>query len=293
MIECESCGEGPPKGAPILLAKYEKLVARCRPYAVLNDPVRPNCDLSPLGLEIAPEHQFNPFSRSSNNYLDWLAWLDRKTFGLLGMEMPRWVLYDCSEMPGGICGFCMPFDSLPRSMFQGAIPKVSASTPVPVSMAIAIPVAEKGGWLKHTLCSINEISHQAAPPGLRTITFAMALAVFKVKTLYSTLQWRSSELRIHVKFGDLELLTAYTPAHTEPRTLTYRLSVEPEGLQRGLAGKTAYRDAPSNSFYLEADDVDGMIELQHRIEAGERIFVCGRPIRDGSSTFVPLRTNEG
>jgi hypothetical protein len=272
-----------------MLEKYSRLVQTCQPYAVVNRGVLPYCNLAPLGLTIPPENLLSPFTRASDTFLDALAWLDRMTFGFSGMEMPRWVFYDCSEIPGGICGFTRPLTELPRSIFQGSSFPHGAPQAWPVSMAIAIPVIPEGAWLKHTLCSINELSHLAAPAGLRTLTFAMALEMFRVQTLYSTTQWRASELQVHAKFGDLELLTAYTPAHTDPRTLTYRFEVTPERIRRALAGRDAYAPPPPEAFFLDADDVDGMLAVQRRIEAGERLFVCGRPIRDGSTTWVPLR----
>jgi hypothetical protein len=273
-----------------MLEKYQRIIESCRPYAVVNEQVRPFCNLKPLDLEIPGDSLISPFTRASDDFLDALQWLDRMTFGYAGMAMPRWVFYDCSEMPGGICGLTVPYEALPPSLLKGAPAEPDFRGPWPVSMAIAIPLATEGAWLKHTLCSINEVTQLAAPPGLRTITFALALALFNVKTLYSTLQWRSSELRVHLKFGDLELVTAYTPAHSEPCTLTYRCQVTPERLRRGLSGKDAYKPEPEDAFYLDADDVDGMIRIQRRLEAGERIFVCGRPVRDGSTTWVPLRT---
>lgn len=273
-----------------MLEKYTRLVQSCRPYAVVNRGVQPYCNLAPLGLTIPPENLLSPFSRASDTFLDALAWLDRMTFGFAGMEMPRWVFYDCSEIPGGICGFTMPREALPTSIFQGSTFKRGVPAQWPVSMAIAIPVIPEGAWLKHTLCSINEISHLAAPAGLRTLTFAMALDLFRVETLYSTTQWRASELRVHAKFGELELLTAYTPAHSEPRTLTYRFRVTADRIRRALAGRDAYAPTPPDAFLLDADDVEGMRAVQGRLEAGEHIVVTGRPVRDGSTTWVPLRS---
>lgn len=275
-----------------MLEKYPRIIERCQPYAVVNRGLRPYCNLAPLGLTIPPENLRSPFSRASDVFLDALAWLDRMTFGFSGMEMPRWVFYDCSELPGGIVGFTMPFEEIPRSILLGSDQPRGYPINWPVSMAIAIPVIPEGAWLKHTLCSINEVSHLAAPAGLRTLTFAMALEFFKVETLYSTTQWRGSELRVHSKFGELELLTAYTPAHSEPKSLTYRFRVTPERLQRALSGRDAYVAPPADAFHLDADNVDDMIGVQRRLEAGERIVVCGRPIRDGSTTWVPLRTAE-
>ena len=117
----------------------------------------------------------------------------------------------------------------------------------------------------------------------------MALDLFRVRTLYSTTQWRSSELRVHTKFGELELLTAYTPAHTEARTLTYRFAVSQERLKRALSGRDCYVQTPREVSYIDADNTEAMIDLQREIEAGRRVFVCGKPVRDGSSTLVPLR----
>jgi hypothetical protein len=186
----------------------------------------------------------------------------------------------------------MPHDSLPQSMFAPDTPIANYSEAMPVSMAICIPMLPSGSWLKHTLCSINELTVMAAPAGLRTITFAMALRLFRVKALYSTTQWRASELRVHTKFGELELLTAYTPAHTEPRTLTYRFDVTEERLARALSGQDSYSPAPDDVVYLDADDVDAMIRLQKNLEEGRRVWVSGRPIRDGSTTWIPLRVEQ-
>ena len=272
-----------------MLEKYQRLVEHCTPYAVVNKQIQPFCDLSPFGLEIEGERLYNPFDRSSDDFLSALQWLDRMTFGFSGMEMPRWVFYDCSEMPGGICGFTLPRDELPSSDFWEAAPTPSYEGPIPVSMAIAIPMIPRGSWLKHTLCSMNEVVEEAAPAGLRTLTLAMALRLFQVETLYTTTQWRCSELRIHTKFSDLELLTAYTPAHSEARTLTYRFDVTDKKLARALSGRDAYRPEPTDSVYFDADDIDSMIQLQYKIEAGGRFFICGRPVRDGSTTWIPIR----
>lgn len=276
-------------GIIVMLEKYDRLVDRCRPYAVLNQQIQPFCDLSPFGLNVDEDLLFSPFDRGSHQFLSALQWLDRMTFGFSGMEMPRWVFYDCSEMPGGICGFTIPREELPQFILSGSEAIDSYEGPLPVSMAIAIPMIPAGCWLKHTLCSVNELVEEAAPAGLRTLTLAMALKLFRVRTLYTTTQWRSSELRVHTKFGELELLTAYTPAHSEARTLTYRFNVSDESIKRALSGKDAYSDPPSGVSYFDADNVDGMTDLQRKIENGERYFVCGRAVRDGSTTWIPLR----
>jgi hypothetical protein len=255
---------------------------------VLNRHVREFCDLAPLGLSIEPENLHSPFTRGSNAFLSTLQWLDKMTFGFVGMEMPRWVFYDCSEMPGGICGFVAPMHELPPAIVRAWRRSPDYEGPYPVSMAIAIPMVPEGAWLKHTLCSINELT-EVLPAGLRTLSFAMALRLFQVKVIYSTTQWRSSELRVHSKFGELELLTAYTPAHTEPRTLTHRFEVTEARLDKALSGREAYSDPPPSAFFVDAHDVEAMIRLQRELESGRRIYVCGRPVRDGSATYVPLR----
>ena len=40
-------------------------------------------------------------------------------------------------------------------------------------------------------------------------------------------QWFSPAIRLHSHYGFFEVLTAYTPAHSYPRTITYRLNVNP------------------------------------------------------------------
>ena len=77
-----------------MLEKYRRLTETCQPYAVVNERVRPFCDLAPFGLQIPPENLLSPFTRASDGFLDALQWLDRMTFGFAGMEFlfPPWYL---------------------------------------------------------------------------------------------------------------------------------------------------------------------------------------------------------
>ena len=57
---------------------------------------------------IDPELHFDPMKLRSGPFLNILQHLDELTFGAIGMTMPRWVFYDCAEVPGGIFGFARP-----------------------------------------------------------------------------------------------------------------------------------------------------------------------------------------
>src|SRR5262245_50215142 len=74
-------------------------------FVVATRAHRARLDLQPFGLHVAADACFDPLHRSATPLLDLLARLDALAFAPWGMPMPRWVFYDCSELPGGIVGF--------------------------------------------------------------------------------------------------------------------------------------------------------------------------------------------
>ena len=72
------------------------------------------------------------------------------------------------------------------------------------------------------------------------------------------------------------MLTAWTPAHTEPATLTYRFDVG------AVAGETG----ASNTIAFH--DVAALRVLQEAIESGDRFRIVGPPVGDGDAAHVPL-----
>ncbi len=121
----------------------------------------------------------------------------------------------------------------------------------------------------------------------------MALKAFRCRCQLGAVQGRSPGLYVHTRFGALELITAWTPAHTDPATLTYQIQITDERLRCGLGDPAATPPPrpppPAADFQVAADDITAMQELQARIERGERFLIPGPPRRgDDGSISVPV-----
>jgi hypothetical protein len=241
-------------------------------------------------LEVAEAHRFDPHVTASGPFLNVLQRLDELTFGPIGMPMPRWVFYDCAEVPGGIFGFGVPAEHVPEWVRRALKVDADYDGLVPLSMLVAIPMLPPRTWHIYTLCSINEVAPGAAPAGLRVLTGASGLSALGAKTAYGATQWRSSKLHAQVRFGPLELLTAWTPAHSDPRTLTFRADVTAERIDRALSGAPVRPPADAGPLRLiDCDDDSALRSLQAELESGTRYLVTGPPVVDGSYTRVPIR----
>jgi len=222
---------------------------------------------------------------ASGPFLTRLQRLDELTFGPVGMPMPRWVFYDCAECPGGIFGFARPASQTPQWVRRALGVEDGDEGPVPVSMFVGIPMLEPGAWHTYTLCSVNEVAPGAAPASLRLLTAAAGLQVFGVRRAYGATQWRSPKLAVHARFGPMRLLTAWTPAHSDPTTLTFRSEVTPESIAAALDPPAPL---PDDVWWIDCDDGPALRKLQVDIEAGRAIDVVGGAVIDGSYTRVPV-----
>jgi hypothetical protein len=262
------------------------------PYLVATPFNLPHLEPRPFGVQ-APV-AIDPLRLESETFLKLLHRLDGLTFGPEGMPMPRWVFFDCSEMPGAIYGLARPAATdraRARELFK--VPDGYDGL-VPVSMYVAIPMHRKGMWFGHNLSSLAPVFEREGVTdvdlrGLGSLTKGLALKCFGVREFWGATQWLSKALYIHVKFGPLDLSTAYTPAHSEHETLTYGFSVTDEKLRASMGDPSVTLQRPRTDFWLDGHDVAGMIALQDRIEAGERFVIPQSPERMGeSSVRVPI-----
>lgn len=268
-----------------MLDRYAKIFESCEPYLVRTRRYQGQMSLSPMGVPIAPDNIFDPHDLSSAQFLTLVQRMDDLVHHPVGMKMARWVFYDCAEMPGVIFGFGQKANKLPGWLREALGVGDDYEGLVPLSNLIMIPMLPPGAFLSYSLCSINQVCPGGAPAGLSLMTLLLGLKVVPLRELYSTTQWRSPTLPILTQFGPLELLTAYTPAHSLPATLTFRFGVDAERLSQAVLGAPALAQG---TILLDADDTSAMRRLQAEIEAGARYSVVGRPISSGALTLVPL-----
>jgi hypothetical protein len=277
-----------------MLTPYHGLLDRCEPFLIAGSDIAPLLDREPLGVRIPDRNVFHPQQRKNADFLTMLRLVDQLTFGPFGMQMPSWVFYDCAVMPGAVFGLGIRADRLEDWAREAMQVPATYDGLVPVSQFIAIPMLAgfAGGaptprsWLLYTLESLNLVSPGIAPAGALRATMALGLRVFPIDELHGTTQWRSPRLVPYSDLGPLELVTAYTPAHSLPRTLSFRLRMADASIEQLLAAEP--RSAPHANLVLEVDDVAALKAVQRDIEAGCRIHVAGHPVVRGSSVRVPL-----
>ena len=279
-----------------MLSLYGPILDQCEPFLIANPWIQQDLDLAPLGIQIPRENVLHPQERRHGPFLAMLQLVDKLTFGPFGMEMPSWVFYDCAVMPGAVFGMAMRADRLEDWAREAMNVPADYHGLVPVSQFIAIPMLagfadgsqRPHTWLLYTLESLNQVSPGIAPAGILKFTLALGLRVFPIQTLYGTTQWRSPKLKIYADLGPLELVTAYTPAHSLPRTLSFKLALQESHRQTLLASPRVHPSAPPPNTLLDVDDVASLQTLQRQLEAGQRAYVVGHTMEHGAHVRVPL-----
>jgi len=260
-----------------LAPKNATLLARLRPFVVAIAEHREAFDCAAFGLPIAVANRIDPLCAASAPFLELLRRLDAATFGPEGMPMPRWVFFDGAELPGGIVGFGAPVSELAPSTLTLLRVEPDFDGLVPLSMFIAIPTHEPSIWMAHNLASMApQVPHEGLD-GLGGLTKAYGLAVYRARRQIGATQWNSSALSIHVRLGPLELLSAWTPAHSEPWTLTYGVDLSDARLLNLARDPAGVVDTPEVDLWVDSQDHALQRDLQGRIERGERFQIVGKP----------------
>ncbi|MEM9696590.1 MAG: hypothetical protein AAGA56_28875 [Myxococcota bacterium] len=253
-----------------LQEKYRHLLDHFEPFIISYPANWSAFDLAPLGITIAEERRYTATRLRSRDIVDGLHRLDAMTFGDQDMLMPRWVLFDCGEFPGLVFGFGCPADKLPEYARVAYQVEARPDTFVPLSMWVAIRCAEEGAWFGHNLSSANVMLRaEDRLPGLAILTKALGVVTSRATLQYGATQWSSGSIGLHLRLGEMELLSAYTPAHTHPETLSYRIEVN----HRRLIGSLLHGYTPSTEdgdLVFRGDDHDAISILHDGIERGER-----------------------
>ncbi len=263
----------------------------CEPFLISYPGNWPALDLAPYGVRIAKERMYTATALASRDVVDGLHRLDAATFGDQEMLMPRWVLFDCGEFPGIVFGFGRTANRLPakaRAHYR-VEGKDKDGVFVPLSMWVAIRCAEEGAWFGHNLSSANVVLDKGdAIAGLATITKVVGVKLTRATKQYGATQWDSSSIGLHLRLGDMELLSAFTPAHTHPETFAYRIDVDDAVLTRSLLAGWRASTAVGQRI-LAADDPAGIRTLHEDLERGARWTLVRAERREGQSQLLHLR----
>jgi hypothetical protein len=198
------------------------------------------------------------------------------------------VLFDCGEFPGVVFGFGMRARELPdyaRAAYQ-VTDRDDAF--VPLSMWVAIRCAEEGAWFGHNLSSANLIlKGDDALPGLAVLTKALGVKLTRAVKQYGATQWSSSSIGLHLRLGEMEVLSAYTPAHTHPETFSYRIDVDDERLVSSLLADWSAPD-PVGQRRIGGDDIAAIQALHEALERGERYRLLRAERREEATSLLHL-----
>ena len=272
----------------MLTTKNDAILVNYSTFVVSTARNRPYLDTAPFGVDL--RWYVDPTLSSSEVFLNLLQRMDSLTFGPEGMPMDKWVFYDCAELPGFIYGFAMTVDDMTDREIEVYRVPDGYRGPVPISMFISIPMVEPGCWFGHNLASMNPTLPDRKLGFLATLTKAMGLKCYRAEQCFGATQWTSRATNVHCRFGPLDLLTAYTPAHSFPATLSYHFPVDDTCLRAAMGDPEAEAQLvrPEPTLYLSADNAKGMQHLQREIEAGERFKIVGQASWIGDQGVHPI-----
>lgn len=269
--------------------KYREILEITEPYLLTYPGNLDHMDLNAFGIEIPKSNIISCIDSTKKDFFNALQMLDKLSFGPVGMPMDKWVFFDCGEMVGGIFGFAINAEKMkPEILKEYSLPEGYKGL-VPVSMYIAIPMAKKGAWFGHNLCSANSfLADLYNFSGLALLTKAIGVKVMNISEAYGATQWESGSLNIHLQLANMEVHSSYTPAHSFEKTMTYRSFYTEEKLLQALSGTS--RVAEEFDFLVDVSDNEFYKEMQKKIEAGtEQYTIVGRPVYESGKTFLALK----
>ena len=216
----------------------------------------------------------DPLRVDNVSFIDAILKMEKSAFHFSDMYMERWVFYDCNIMPGLSCGFSCHRDLMTDAMKKAVGEKVFEKMKgdwVPLSLFAIVPCAKHGDWVANNLSSVNPALPKSERfSGMGFLSKAFGLAYANIENCYGMTQWDSSTVALHSYYGIFNILTAYTPAHTYPQTLTYRVKVKPEKWEKFFTGEET-KDALSvkkhTSFELDIRQLEELISFQKKLEA--------------------------
>jgi hypothetical protein len=215
--------------------------------------------------------------------------LNATAFGDKGIPLQNWVMIDLGLLPSAFLLVTLTQVAARRALAEAQsdarrqhnaqvlaavlaeADRLDHQGPVPVAGYCAAPTPVAGEWVGWSLCS--------ALPGLGTTVKGVALEVYRARTLTGVAQFTDQALRVHRRFGPMEIMAPTLDLHPVPHTMVYRTHVYgPDSEQ-----------APT--FWLDARDLEVQREMQAKVDAGtSRYFILSPGLVDGQVPILELST---
>jgi hypothetical protein len=213
--------------------------------------------------------------------------LNATAFGDKGIPLQNWVMIDLGLLPSAFLLVTVTQEAARAALAQArgdrrrehsaqVLAAVLAEAdrldhrgPVPVAGYCAAPTPVAGEWVGWSLCS--------ALPGLGTTAKGVALEVYRARTLTGVAQFTDQALRVHRRFGPMEIMAPTLDLHPVPHTMVYRTQVYGPDSER------------TPTMWLDARDLDAQREMQAKVDAGtSRYFILSPGLADGQVPILEL-----
>jgi hypothetical protein len=247
-------------------------------YVASNREVLERLETRPFGLEVTSLDFLGP-RRTDWSVADLLRVynvLNATAFGEKGIPLQNWVMIDLGLLPSAFLLITLPAARVLEAMaapgrtaaghkrtkhvlsaVHAEARRLDYTGPIPVAGYCAAPTPVPGGWVGWSLCS--------AISGLGTTAKGVGLEIYAARTLTGVAQFSDQGLRVHRRFGPMEILAAIVGLHPVPHTMVYRTDVHQPDEER------------TPTMWMDCRDLAAQREIQAKIDAGAGRFYILSP----------------
>ncbi len=204
------------------------------------------------------------------------------------LGMPLWVFLDCCTLPSAMVGFAAPRDALPEDLARRLDPDGSLAW-LGVSEYMGLPSLEPGTVVGVSLFSLGRGVH------LGTRSKALGLFALRARRQVGVAQYANPSVRLHLAFGDLELLAPRAPVHSRPEeTFVYTAPVpDPGRLAAMVGGRALERKERAPRAVVHAFDPRQKEEVDAFVARSGRFAIVGTGlVEDGELTQLEVAALE-
>jgi hypothetical protein len=183
-------------------------------------------------------------------------------YGGKDMGLPGWVQIDCGILPSAFIGFGRPACEVPeRLKWEMGLSGEEAF--VPLAEAISIPTIQPGVWTSYSMCTV------LSGMKLGYASKLLSLRAYGARSTLGVAQFDNFALKIHTRFGALEITQPFVPYHTCPdNTFVYKLNLRRGEVLDQLERGQFIPDAREPTFWLDALDTERMREMSANVRGG-------------------------
>ena len=243
-------------------------------------------DLPVLGLDLLGPPQ-NPWTEA--DMMRVYNVLNATAFGDKGIPLQNWVMIDLGLLPSAFLLITLPPPAAEVALAEAArdprrehsarvlaavlaeAQRLRYAGPIPVAGYCAAPTPVAGEWVGWSLCS--------AIPGLGTTVKGVSLEIYGARTLTGVAQFTDQALRVHRRFGPMEIMAPTLDLHPVPHTMIYRTAVYGHELDQ------------TPTMWMDARDLDAQRAMQAKVDAGtSRFHILSPGLADGRVPILELTT---